>query len=128
MVVIDEQHRFGVQQRALLRSRRDETLQVPHQLVMTATPIPRTLSLTVFGDLEVSIIDERPPGRSPVITRFVRGDDSVRVYEHLRDRISQGQQGFVVVPVIDASDHGLKDVHTHHDRLARGRSRAAGSR
>lgn len=120
VVVIDEQHRFGVQQRALLRSRRDETHQVPHQLVMTATPIPRTLSLTVFGDLEVSIIDERPPGRSPVITRFVRGDDSVRVYEHLRDRISQGQQGFVVVPVIDASDHGLKDVHTHHDRLARG--------
>lgn len=120
VVVIDEQHRFGVQQRALLRSRRDETHQVPHQLVMTATPIPRTLSLTIFGDLEVSTIDERPPGRSPVITRFVRGDDSSRVYEHLRDRVSQGQQGFVVVPVIDASDHGLKDVHTHRDRLAQG--------
>lgn len=117
VVVIDEQHRFGVQQRALLRSRRDDESQVPHQLVMTATPIPRTLSLTIFGDLEVSVIDERPPGRSPVITRFVRGADSKRVYQHLRDRIDEGQQGFVVVPVIDASDHGLTDVHTHRDRL-----------
>ena len=120
VVVIDEQHRFGVQQRARLRSRRDEADQVPHQLVMTATPIPRTLSLTVFGDLDVSIIDERPPGRSPVITRFVRGDESDRVYDHLRDRLSQGQQGFVVVPVIDSSDHGLKDVHSHCDRLLNG--------
>ena len=117
VVVIDEQHRFGVQQRALLRSRRDDDNQVPHQLVMTATPIPRTLSLTIFGDLDVSIIDERPPGRSPVITRFVRGEESQRVYQHLRDRVRDGQQGFVVVPVIDASDHGLTDVHTHRDRL-----------
>ena len=117
VVVIDEQHRFGVQQRALLRSRRDDEHQVPHQLVMTATPIPRTLSLTIFGDLEVSVIDERPPGRSPVITRFVRGEESRRVYQHLHDRVRDGQQGFVVVPVIDASDHGLTDVHTHRDRL-----------
>ena len=120
VVVIDEQHRFGVQQRALLRSRRDEQYQAPHQLVMTATPIPRTLSLTVFGDLDVSTIDERPPGRSPVITRFIPRNDSTRVYEHLCDRVSQGQQGFVVVPVIEASDHGLTDVHSHRDQLQAG--------
>ncbi|MCH2133236.1 MAG: ATP-dependent DNA helicase RecG [Phycisphaerales bacterium] len=120
VVVIDEQHRFGVQQRALLRSRRDEEHQVPHQLVMTATPIPRTLSLTIFGDLDVSVIDERPPGRSPVITRAVGKAESARVYHHLAERVQQGQQGYVVVPMIEASDHGLTDVHTHRDHLLAG--------
>lgn len=149
VVVIDEQHRFGVMQRAALRRPSDRSqpqttdanhtpaappplspqpatlptagtpnvptsasqsfpasasasnLEAPHCLVMTATPIPRTLSLTLFGDLNVSVIDDRPPGRSPILTKVVPPEKSQQVYQFLAKRIAAGEQAYVVVPAID---------------------------
>jgi len=112
VVVIDEQHRFGVAQRAAFRKSGrsgaaaevpNEKPRVPHHLVMTATPIPRTLSLTVFGDLDVSTITELPPGRTPIVNRVVRPEQSREVYEYLRLRLERGEQAYVVVPTIDAN-------------------------
>ena len=100
VVVIDEQHRFGVHQRAALRAKSDDTASIPHTLVMTATPIPRTLALTVFGDLDVSVIDGLPPGRQPVATRWVRPPQMDEVWTFLRQRIDQGEQAFIVLPAI----------------------------
>jgi ATP-dependent DNA helicase RecG len=98
--VIDEQHRFGVLQRAELRRRGIN----PDVLVVTATPIPRSLAMTVYGDLEVSIIDELPPGRTPVSTH-VRGDDRrEKIYEFVRDQIKKGRQAYVVYPIIEESE------------------------
>ena len=119
LVVIDEQHRFGVEQRARLR-RPDARGVIPHVLVMTATPIPRTLSLTVFGDLDVSVIRSRPPGRQPVISRIVEPNNAHKVYAYLAERVAAGEQGYVVVPAIDESDLGLKDVEGHRKRLSEG--------
>lgn len=99
-VVIDEQHRFGVLQRAELRRRGVN----PDVLVVTATPIPRSLAMTVYGDLEVSIIDELPPGRTPVKT-FVRGDDRrEKIYEFIRQQLQNGRQAYVVYPIIEESE------------------------
>ncbi|MDG2201233.1 MAG: ATP-dependent DNA helicase RecG [Phycisphaerales bacterium] len=120
VAIIDEQHRFGVHQRAVLRQGRAGTNDVPHQLVMTATPIPRTLSLTIFGDLDVSTIHGRLPGRTPVTTRHVNAEESGTVYTHLAERIARGEQGFVVVPVIDESESLLKDIGTHMADLQSG--------
>ncbi len=111
LVVVDEQHRFGVMQRATLRQRGEmegDTIamkkpRVPHSLVMTATPIPRTLSLTVFGDLDVSTIDQLPPGRTPVATHVLPPDKAEAVYRRVAQRLSAGDQAYVVVPAIDAS-------------------------
>jgi ATP-dependent DNA helicase RecG len=98
--VIDEQHRFGVLQRAELRRRGIN----PDVLVVTATPIPRSLAMTVYGDLEVSIIDELPPGRTPVSTH-VRGDERrEKIYEFIRDQIKKGRQAYVVYPIIEESE------------------------
>lgn len=100
LAVIDEQHRFGVMQRADLRRRGTN----PDVLVVTATPIPRSLAMTVYGDLEVSIIDELPPGRTPVKT-FVRGDDRRdKIYEFIREQIKTGRQAYVVYPIIEESE------------------------
>jgi ATP-dependent DNA helicase RecG len=100
LVVIDEQHRFGVLQRAELRRRGLN----PDVLVMTATPIPRSLAMTVYGDLEVSMIDELPPGRTPVSTH-VRGDDRrEKIYEFIREQIRAGRQAYVVYPIIEESE------------------------
>lgn len=118
VAIIDEQHRFGVHQRAVLR--RGEGDEIPHQLVMTATPIPRTLAITYYGDLEVSTIHGRLPGRSPVQTRHVTSDSSESVYMHLAQRVERGEQGFVVVPVIDESESLLKDIGTHLETLRHG--------
>lgn len=101
LVIIDEQHRFGVIQRALLR----EKGQNPDVLIMTATPIPRTLSLTVYGDLDISIIDELPPGRKPVITHWRTPDQRQRVYQGLRQLLQQGRQAYVVCPLIEESEN-----------------------
>lgn len=101
LVIIDEQHRFGVMQRALLR----EKGQNPDVLIMTATPIPRTLSLTVYGDLDISIIDELPPGRKPVITHWRTPDQRHRVYQGLRQLLQQGRQAYVVCPLIEESEN-----------------------
>src|SRR5262245_45659203 len=98
--VVDEQHRFGVLQRAELRRRGVN----PDVLVVTATPIPRSLAMTVYGDLEVSIIDEMPPGRTPVSTH-VRGEDRrEKIYEFVRDQIKMGRQAYVVYPIIEESE------------------------
>ncbi len=120
VVVIDEQHRFGVHQRARLRAKGSDPRSIPHTLVMTATPIPRTLSLTVFGDLDVSTIRGLPPGRTPVITRLVDPSQADEVYDHVASQIKAGRQAYIVVPVIDESDRGLTDVRSHLQRLTDG--------
>jgi ATP-dependent DNA helicase RecG len=100
LAVIDEQHRFGVMQRAEIRRRGVN----PDVLVVTATPIPRSLAMTVYGDLEVSVIDELPPGRTPVKT-FVRGDDRrEKIYEFIREQLRAGRQAYVVYPIIEESE------------------------
>lgn len=100
LVVVDEQHRFGVMQRAALLNKGVN----PDFLVMTATPIPRTLTLTIYGDLDVSIIDEKPPGRIPVITKLFTEQERERVYAGIRRRLEQGEQIFVVCPLIEESE------------------------
>jgi ATP-dependent DNA helicase RecG len=100
LVIIDEQHKFGVAQRAAIKSKGAR----PHYLVMTATPIPRTLALTVFGDLQISTINELPPGRKPVKTRLVASDRREEVWEFLREHLKAGEQAFVVYPLLDPSD------------------------
>ncbi|HAQ22441.1 MAG TPA: DNA helicase RecG [Acidimicrobiaceae bacterium] len=100
-VVIDEQHRFGVEQRAALRDRnREET--VPDVLVMTATPIPRTAAMTVYGDLDVSVLDEQPPGRTPIETRWC--EDEADVWPVVCSEVAEGRQAYVVCPLIDESE------------------------
>lgn len=101
LVVIDEQHKFGVNQRARVRRLGAE----PHYLVMTATPIPRTVALTVFGDLDVSIIKQLPPGRQPVTTRWMPAAQRERVYEQLRQALQQGRQAYVVCPLVAESEN-----------------------
>ncbi len=131
VVVIDEQHRFGVHQRATLKTKaaeaeaRDERTLVPHTLVMTATPIPRTLALTLLGDLDVSTIDELPPGRSPIATRVVSAEKSGEVYRFVRQRLDAGDQAYIVVPAIDTGasaagsggDEDLADLRSVMTRL-----------
>ncbi len=98
--IIDEQHRFGVRQRAVLREKGIH----PHILVMTATPIPRTLSLTVYGDLALSVIDEMPPGRTPVETIVATDAQRGRVYSRLRQEVEKGNQAFIVYPLVEESE------------------------
>ncbi len=99
LVVVDEQHRFGVHQRARFRKLAAD----PHYLVMTATPIPRTAALAVFGDLDVSVMRQLPPGRKPVVTRWVEADQRERVYARLREGLSAGKQGYIVCPLVEES-------------------------
>jgi ATP-dependent DNA helicase RecG len=100
-VVVDEQHRFGVLQRKALR---DKGLGNPDVLVMTATPIPRTLTMTLYGDLDVSVIDELPPGRKPIKTHFKRKGDRRGVYDSVRVLLDQGRQAYVVCPMVSESE------------------------
>lgn len=100
LAIIDEQHRFGVQQRALLRSKGDN----PNLLVMTATPIPRSLSLTVFGDLDLSVIDEMPPGRQPIETRVLFPAERMRAYTFLNAQIKKGHQAYIIYPLVEESE------------------------
>jgi ATP-dependent DNA helicase RecG len=105
LAVIDEQHRFGVMQRAALRTKSGPT--APHTLIMTATPIPRTLAQTIYADLDVSLIDELPPGRRPVKT-YVRDEAAKpKVFAFLRQQVEQGRQAFVICPAIDESERAL---------------------
>ncbi|HEY7154569.1 MAG TPA: ATP-dependent DNA helicase RecG [Gemmataceae bacterium] len=99
LVVIDEQHKFGVHQRARFRRLGVD----PHYLVMTATPIPRTVALTVFGDLDVSLVRELPPGRQPVATRWEPAGQRERVYARLREGMTRGRQGYLVCPLVEES-------------------------
>jgi len=105
LVVVDEQHRFGVGQRMVFR----EKGTTPDTLIMTATPIPRTLSLTLYGDLEVSIIDELPPGRKPVETSIVEVAERAEAYEAVRSELEDGRQAFVICPLVEESE-ALEDV------------------
>jgi ATP-dependent DNA helicase RecG len=105
LVVVDEQHRFGVGQRTVFR----EKGTTPDTLVMTATPIPRTLSLTLYGDLEVSIIDELPPGRKPVETTIVDPTQRLGAYEEVRSELQNGRQAYVICPLVEESE-ALEDV------------------
>ena len=100
-VVVDEQHRFGVAQRAKLWSK---SINPPHVLVMTATPIPRTLAMTLYGDLDVSVIDELPPGRKPVRTTHVFDTGMTSLYEGIRQQINEGRQIYIVFPLIEESE------------------------
>jgi len=120
VAVIDEQHRFGVEQRAVLRGKSGAEGAMPHLLVMTATPIPRTLALTFFGDLDVSSLRGLLPGRTPPVTRVMPPGRAREVYDWLRTRLQAGDQAFIVVPAVEDAGHGLKDVATHADRLAQG--------
>jgi ATP-dependent DNA helicase RecG len=115
LVIVDEQHRFGVLQRKKLM----EKGASPHVLVMTATPIPRTLALTLYGDLDLSVIDELPPGRTPIETNWRDESQLPAVWEFLRREIANGRQAYVVYPVIEESKQELKAAMAEHDRLAR---------
>jgi ATP-dependent DNA helicase RecG len=117
LVVIDEQHRFGVQQRARLWTK--NTLP-PHILVMTATPIPRTLAMTVYGDLEVSVIDELPPGRKPIRTVHRTDSDRLRVFGFLKEEIAKGRQIYIVYPLIEESEKmDLKHLMDGYESISR---------
>ena len=100
LVIIDEQHKFGVAQRSTLRRKGT----APHCLVLTATPIPRTLALTVFGDLDVSTISGSPPGRRPIVTRFVPSGGTDEAWEDVRKRLNRGEQAYIVYPLVDESE------------------------
>jgi len=118
-VAIDEQHRFGVLQRKKLMDKAAAHGQAPHVLVLTATPIPRTLSLTLYGDLDVSLIDELPPGRTPIETHMTTGSHLAGVWESLRREIAAGRQGYIVYPVIEESKLELKAAMEEYERLSR---------
>ena len=100
LVVVDEQHRFGVEQRGALRQKGVS----PHTLVMTATPIPRTLALTVYGDLDITVLDEMPPGRPPVKTYRLRPDQRQQAYDFLRKQVGAGRQAYVICPLVEESE------------------------
>ena len=116
LVIVDEQHRFGVAQRAKLWKKNEFT--PPHVLVMTATPIPRTLAMTVYGDLDVSVIDELPPGRKPIQTLHYYENRRKQVYDFIRDQVEVGRQVYVVYPLIKESEKlDLKNVENGYDLL-----------
>jgi ATP-dependent DNA helicase RecG len=117
LVIIDEQHRFGVEQRARLWQK---NISPPHVLVMTATPIPRTLAMTLYGDLDVSVIDELPPGRIPVKTMHFFDSERNKVYGFLRKQISEGRQVYIVYPLIKESEKmDYKDLEDGWDTMSR---------
>lgn len=114
VAVVDEQHRFGVAQRAALR----EKGQNPHLLVMTATPIPRSLALTVYGDLDLSVLDEMPPGRQPIQTYLVRANEHERAYAFVRSQVQKGRQAFLIFPLVEESEKiDAKAAVAEHARL-----------
>ncbi len=130
LAVVDEQHRFGVMQRAALRGVPDEEEQVealeaprkptPHLLVMTATPIPRSLALTLYGDLDISTIDEMPPGRTPIETRWLTPIERPAAFEHVRAEVAAGRQAFVICPLVEGSDAVISRAATEEYERLRG--------
>jgi len=118
LAIIDEQHRFGVQQRLALRSKLDEQALEPHMLMMSATPIPRTLAMTLFADLDISTIDELPPGRTPIVTKVFADTKRNAVIARIRDEVAQGKQVYWVCPLIDESEHvDLQNATATHQQL-----------
>ncbi|HEX8521777.1 MAG TPA: ATP-dependent DNA helicase RecG [Tepidisphaeraceae bacterium] len=117
LVVADEQHKLGVRQRATLKGKG----VAPHYLVMTATPIPRTLALSYFADFDVSVIDELPPGRQPIDTKWLRASQANKAYDFIRQHAGRGEQAYVVVPQIEnAVDDDMKGAIKEHKRLSEG--------
>ncbi len=114
LAIIDEQHRFGVEQRGMLRGKGTN----PHLLVMTATPIPRTLALTLYADLDLTILDEMPPGRTPVETRVIGLTERERAYRFIESQIARGRQAFIVYPLVEASE-SLEDIGAATDEYER---------
>ncbi len=110
LAVVDEQHRFGVMQRSALRGKSVDGS--PHLLVMTATPIPRSLALTVYGDLDLTVIDEMPPGRTPITTHWLPPDQRDAAFETLREEVDAGRQAFVICPLVEGSDAVLSRAAT----------------
>jgi ATP-dependent DNA helicase RecG len=119
LAIVDEQHRFGVEQRQALLEKGTDEGTPPDVLVMTATPIPRTLALTIYGDLDVSVIDELPPGRKPIVTSHVTEDKVEQVYSFLKKQIALGRQAYVVYPVIEESETlAMKAAQKMHQDLS----------
>lgn len=112
LAIVDEQHRFGVEQRQALKNKGTS----PHLLVMTATPIPRTLTMTIYGDLDTSILDELPPGRQKILTKRIRTHERERAYKHIRREVSAGRQVFVICPLVEESETldvpSAEEMHT----------------
>lgn len=116
LAIVDEQHRFGVEQRQRLKDKGYN----PHMLVMTATPIPRTLTLTIYGDLDVSVLDELPPGRREIKTRWVTTVERDKVYRHIRSEVTKGRQAFVICPLVEESEKiDLPSAEEMHATLSR---------
>ena len=119
LAIVDEQHRFGVEQRQALLEKGADKGTPPDVIVMTATPIPRTLALTIYGDLDVSVIDELPPGRKPIVTSHVTEDKVEQVYSFLKKQIALGRQAYVVYPVIEESETlAMKAAQKMHQHLS----------
>ena len=116
LVITDEQHRFGVEQRAMLAQKGDN----PHKLVMSATPIPRTLALMIYGDLDISVLGELPKGRQPVETYAVTGKLRERAFGYLKQHLDEGRQGYIVCPMIEESAADLQDVKSYAKSLTEG--------
>ncbi|HVC46560.1 MAG TPA: ATP-dependent DNA helicase RecG [Terracidiphilus sp.] len=123
LVVVDEQHRFGVMQRFRLMKKPNQA--EPDVLVMTATPIPRTLALSLYGDLDLSVLDELPPGRTPIVTRRVPGERAPEVWEFVRKQVAQGRQAYIVYPVIEGSKDDQPELDFSHDEASAVQSAAA---
>ena len=116
LVVTDEQHRFGVGQRARLNEKGDR----PHLCVMSATPIPRTLALIIYGDLDISVLDEKPPGRQEIDTYAVASSYHNRVYTYVKKHLDSGLQGYIVCPLVEDNDSALVSVTQHYKELSEG--------
>jgi ATP-dependent DNA helicase RecG len=125
LMVVDEQHRFGVRQRQALKDRQEDADGIPHLLSMTATPIPRSLALVLYGDLDCSVLDEYPAGRQSIDTFIVRKNQEAEFYERMRDEMDEGRQAFVVCPLIEESDAlGVNSVQEVYAEFSKGPFRA----
>ncbi len=130
LVIVDEQHRFGVQQRFRLMKKpgADGTFCEPDVLVMTATPIPRTLALTLYGDLDASVIDEMPPGRTPIVTRRTTEERAADVWDFVRKQVEGGRQAYIVYPVIEGAKDDQPELDFPHDEEAEESEASAGKK
>ncbi len=116
LVITDEQHRFGVKHRAELSKKGDR----PHTLVMSATPIPRTLALMLYGDLDVSVLDELPPGRQPIETYHVAGKLRTRAFAYVKKHLDEGRQGYIVCPLVEEGDEDIAAAESYAENLSKG--------